>query len=151
MMRKLAIVVVLLGVVGIAMGGVFVGQGVVKNNQLVEAMQVEHIILPLHPEETEEPSAIDSAEEAQAAGDLIREHRRGIAPTYQALLGEGRFDPTNPQHLSYAQALNMENYLYLAVVGFGLIQSVMASGAFMIITGLALGATGLVLLRLARE
>ena len=148
-MRKLAIVVVLLGVVGIAMGGVFVGQGVVKNNQLVEAMQVEQVRLPL--QEGKEPSLIDSSAEAQAAGDLIREHRRGIAPTYQELLGEGRFDPTNPQHLSYAQALNMENYLYLAVVGFGLIQSVMASGAFMIITGLALGATGLVLLRLARE
>jgi len=149
MMRKLAIVVVLLGVVGIAMGGVFVGQGVVKNNQLVEAMQVEQVRLPLHEEA--EPSLIDSSAEAQAAGDIIREHRRGIAPTYQDLLGEGRFDPTNPQHLSYAQALNMENYLYLAVVGFGLIQSVMASGAFMIITGLALGATGLVLLRLTRE
>lgn len=149
MMRKLAIVVVLLGVVGIAMGGVFVGQGVVKNNQLVEAMQVEQVRLPLHEEA--EPSLIDSSAEAQAAGDIIREHRRGIAPTYQDLLGEGRFDPTNPQHLSYAQALNMENYLYLAVVGFGLVQSVMASGAFMIITGLALGATGLVLLRLTRE
>lgn len=148
-MRKLAIVVVLLGVVGIAMGGVFVGQGVVKNNQLVEAMQVEQVRLPLHEEA--EPSLIDSSAEAQAAGDIIREHRRGIAPTYQDLLGEGRFDPTNPQHLSYAQALNMENYLYLAVVGFGLVQSVMASGAFMIITGLALGATGLVLLRLTRE
>jgi hypothetical protein len=149
MMRKLAIVVVLLGVVGIAMGGVFVGQGVVKNNQLVTAMRVEQVKLPLHEEA--ELSLIDSSAEAQAAGDIIREHRRGIAPTYQDLLGEGRFDPTNPQHLSYAQALNMENYLYLAVVGFGLIQSVMASGAFMIITGLALGATGLVLLRLTRE
>ena len=149
MMRKLAIVVVLLGVVGIAMGGVFVGQGVVKNNQLVTAMRVEQVKLPLHEEA--EPSLIDSSAEAQAAGDIIREHRRGIAPTYQDLLGEGRFDPTNPQHLSYSQALNMENYLYLAVVGFGLIQSVMASGAFMIITGLALGATGLVLLRLPRE
>jgi len=47
MMRKLAIVVVLLGVVGIAMGGVFVGQGVVKNNQLVTAMRVEQVKLPL--------------------------------------------------------------------------------------------------------
>ena len=148
-MRKLAIVVVLLGVVGIAMGGVFVGQGVVKNNQLATAMRVEQVKLPLHEEA--EPSLIDSSAEAQAAGDIIREHRRGIAPTYQDLLGEGRFDPTNPQHLSYAQALNMENYLYLAVVGFGLVQSVMASGAFMIITGLTLSATGLVLLRLTRE
>ena len=112
-------------------------------------MRVEQVSLPLHPEETE-PSLIDTAEEAQAAGDVIREHRRSIALTYQELLGEGRYDPTNPQHLSYAQALNMENYLYLAVVGFGLIQSVIASGAFMLITGIALGGTGLALYQLSR-
>ena len=94
-----------------------------------------------------EPVAIDSAGEAQAAGDLIREHRRGIAPSYQELLGEGRFDPTNPDHLTYAQALNMENYLYLAVIGFGLIQATVASGVFMVITGVALGGTGVVLYR----
>jgi len=45
--------------------------------------------------------------------------------------------------------MNMENYLYLAVIGFGLIQAVMASGAFMIITGVALGGTGLVLYQLS--
>jgi len=144
--------VLFLGVVGIVMGAVFIGLGVARNNQLVEAMRIEAVILPLHPEEAgEPPGIIDSATEAEAAGDLIREHRQGIAPTYQDLLGEGRYDPTNPQHLSYAQALNMENYLYLAVVGFGLIQSVMASGAFMIITGIALGATSLVLLRVSKE
>ena len=149
MIRKLAMLVLFLGVVGIVMGAIFVGLGVVKNNQLVTAMRVEQVKLPLH--EGEESSLIDSGAEAQAAGDIIREHRRGIAPTYQDLLGEGRYDPTNPQHLSYAQALNMENYLYLAVVGFGLIQSVMANGAFMIISGIALGATGVVLLRVPKE
>jgi len=148
MIRKLAMLVVLLSIVGIVMGAVFLGLGLSKNNQLVQAMQVEQVKLPLQPEESDEPpSLIDSAAEAEAAGDLIREHRRGIAPTYQDLLGEGRYDPTNPEHLSYAQALNMENYLYLAVIGFGLIQSVMASGVFMIITGLALGATGVILVK----
>ena len=145
-MKKMAIVVVLLGMVAVVLGGVFIGMGVAKNNQLVEAMQVEQVALPLGEDDVE-PSAIDSAEEAQAAGDLIREHRRGIAPSYQELLGEGRFDPTNPEHLTYAQAMNMENYLYLAVIGFGLIQATIASGVFMVITGLALGSTGVVLYR----
>ena len=144
-MKKIAIAVVLLGVVAVVFGGVFIGLGVAKNNQLVEAMQVEQVGLPL--DEGAEPSAIDSAGEAQAAGDLIREHRRNIAPSYQELLAGERFDPTNPEHLSYAQALNMENYLYLAVVGFGLIQATVASGVFMLITGLALGGTGVVLYR----
>lgn len=146
MMRVLSVLVVLVGLVGIVMGAVFVGLGMTKNNQLVEAMQVEQVKLSL--EEGAEPTLVDTSAEAEAAGDLIREHRRGIAVTYQELLGEGRFDPTSPEQLSYAQAMNMENYLYLAVIGFGLIQAVMASGAFMIITGVALGGTGLVLYQL---
>ena len=145
--RYLAIIILLLAVVAFVMGIVFIAQGVTKNHLLVEAMQVKQVMLPLQPEE--EPSLIDTADEAQTAGDLIREHRRGIASTYQELLGEGRFDPTNPEHLTYAQALNMENYLYLAVLGFGLTTVAMASGAFMVITGIALGATGIVLLRLS--
>jgi len=145
-MKKMAIVVVLLGMVAVVLGGVFIGMGVAKNNQLVGAMQVEQVALPLGEDDVE-PSAIDSAGEAQAAGDLIREHRRGIAPSYQELLGDERFDPTNPDHLTYAQALNMENYLYLAVIGFGLIQATLASGVFMVITGLALGSTGVMLYR----
>jgi hypothetical protein len=150
--RGLAILVIIIAIVGIALGGVFVWQGISKNAELTTAMEVEQVRLPLHPEEgeTSEPSLIDTAAEAQAAGDIIRGHRRAIAPTYQDLLGEGRFDPTNPEHLDYAQALNMENYLYLAVVGFGLTQVVLASGVFMIITGLALGGTGVALIHLNR-
>lgn len=148
-MRFLSLLVLSIGVVAIIIGGVFIGLGFAKSNQLSEAMRVEQVRLPLHPEEEEaEPALIDTSAEAQAAGDIIREHRRNIAPTYQDLLGEGRYDPTNPQHLSYAQALNMENYLYLAVIGFGLTQAVMGTGAFMIITGIALGSTGLVLYQL---
>ena len=147
MVRNLALLITFVGLVAVVMGGVFIGQGVTKNNQLVQAMQEEQVKLAVNPE-TDEPSLIDNAADAQAAGDLIREHRRGIAPTYQDLLGEGRYDPTNPAHLSYAQAMNLENYLYLAVAAFGLVQVALASGAFMVITGLALGGTGWALLRI---
>ncbi|MFC1955198.1 hypothetical protein ACFLWZ_01455 [Chloroflexota bacterium] len=44
--------------------------------------------------------------------------------------------------------MNLENYLYIAVVAFGLTQSVIASGVFMIVTGLALSGTGVALYRL---
>lgn len=143
-MKKLAIVVVLLGVVGLVMGIVFIGQGVSRNNQLVEAMRVEQVTLGIEDTELED-EVIDSLGEALKAGDTIREHRRGIAPTYSDLLESGRYDPSDPQQLTYAQALNLENYLYLAVVAFGLTQSVIASGVFMVVTGLALGGTGMVL------
>ena len=148
-MKTMAIVIVLLGVVAVVFGAVFIGQGISKNNQLVEAMQVEQVTLGIESEL--EGEIIDSLGEAMEAGDTIREHRRGIAPTYSDLLGGGRYDPTDPQQLTYAQALNLENYLYLAVVAFGLTQSVTASGVFMVVTGLALGGTGVVLYRLGQR
>ncbi len=148
--RGVAIAVLLLGVVAIVLGSVFIGQGISKNNLLVQAMQTEQITLGVPSEKLEEGEIIDSASEAQIAGDTVREHRHGIAPTYGDLLAGGKFDATNPTQLTYAQALNLENYLYLAVLGFGLVQVVLASGVFMIVTGLALGGTGLMLYRLSQ-
>ncbi len=149
--RYLASAVLLLGVVAFVMGVTFIAQGVVKENLLREAMRIEQVTYLLPEEEVAKSNVIDTSEEAEMVADTVREHRRNIAPSYEALLGEGRFDPTNPQHLSYAQALNMENYLYLAVLGFGLTTVVITSGAFMLITGVALGAIGVIMRRSARE
>jgi len=143
--------VLLAGVVGVVTGSVFIAQAVEKNNWMKEAMRVEQVTFSLSEEQIAEGEVIDTAEEAQVAGDTIKEHRRNIASTYEDLLGGGRFDPTNLKHLSYAQALNMENYLYLAVLGFGVTTVIIGTGAFMIIMGIALGATGVVLLQLARK
>jgi len=148
MTRILSLIVVLVGVVAVILGAVFIGLGVSRDAQLKEAMRVEQVKLGIESELGDE--VIDSLTEAMKAGDTIREHRRGIAATYEELLGEGRYDPANPQHLSYAQAMNLENYLYLAVVAFGLTQAVMGSGVFMVITGIALGSTGIVLYRLPK-
>ena len=148
-MRMMSIVVLLLGVVAVVFGAVFIGLGFSRNNQLVEAMQVEQVTLGIESEL--EGEIIDSLGEAMKAGDTIREHRRGIAPTYSDLLGGERYDPSDPQQLTYAQALNLENYLYLAVVAFGLTQAVTASGVFMVVTGLALGGTGVMLYKLNQK
>jgi hypothetical protein len=114
-------------------------------------MEVEKVSLALDPNQPGVYTPINNSSDAQKAADTIAEHRRAIAPTYQDLLGSGRFDPTNPLHLTYAQAMNLENYLYMAVTAFGLIQVTMASGAFMVIVSLAIGATGLALYRIARK
>jgi len=148
MIKNISIAVLFLGVVAIVLGAVFLAQGITKDNQLKEAMRQENVSLGIESEL--EGEIIDSLTEAMQAGDVIREHRRGIAVSYEDLLGEGRYDPTNPQHLTYAQALNLENYLYLAVVAFGLTQATIGSGAFMVVTGLALGGTGVALYRLRR-
>jgi hypothetical protein len=149
LIRNLAIAAILLGILGIIVGVAFIGLGAARNFELKEAMRVEHVTLGIEGEETNQ--VIDSLNESKSAGDTIREHRRGIAPTYEELLGGERYNPTNPQQLTYAQALNLENYLYLAVVAFGLTQAVMGTGAFMILTGLAIGGTGIALYQVQRR
>jgi hypothetical protein len=146
--QVLAILVMVLGLVSVVIGGVFVGEGFAKNNLIVDRMETEQVTLALDPHNPDVYTSISDITTAQEAADTIAEHRRSIAPTYQALLGDGRYDPTNPDHLSYAQAMNLENYLYLAVAAFGLVQVALASGAFMVVTGVALGATGWSLLRI---
>ena len=141
--KKLGIIVIIFAVLSLAMGIAFVQQGFAKEAYLADAMKQEQI------EVAGVESIIDTAEEALIAGDTVREHRHGIAPTYGDLLGGDRFNPTKPEQLTYAQALNLENYLYLAVASFGLFTVVKAAGAFMVVMGLALGAAGFGLMRIS--
>jgi hypothetical protein len=136
--------------VALVVGGIFIWQSMAKDDLLVKAMQQEQITLGIESDKLAAGEVIDSAAEAEIAGDTIREHRHGIAPTYGDLLEGQQYDPTNPTQLSYAQALNLENYLYLAVLGFGVTQIALGAGAFMVVTGLALLAGGSVLYRLSK-
>ncbi len=113
----IAVVVALLGLGSLGAGIAFVVIGASNNATLTSAMREENITLGIEQTAIAEGQVIDTLPEAMAAGDTIREHRRGIAASYSDLLGEGRFDPNNPEHLTYAQALNLESYLYLAVLG----------------------------------
>jgi hypothetical protein len=151
LVRRVAILVAVLGLVALVLGGVFIGEGIAKNNLIVDRMKVEKVTLALDPNNPNVYTQINNANDAQKAADTIASHRRAIAPTYQDLLGNGKFDPTNPKDLTYAQAMNLENYLYMAVTAFGLIQVTMANGVFMVITGIALGGTGLALYRIGRS
>lgn len=151
MKRYLALIVVVLALVSIVMGGVFIKLSADKTAWMQQAAAQEKVTLGLTEEQIKNGEVVDSAAKMQAAADVLREHRRSIAPTYNDLLAGGRYDPTNPQHLTYAQALNMENYLYLGVLGFGVTQVVTVVGIFMIVIGIALGGAGLLLFNLARK
>jgi hypothetical protein len=151
-LRMLAVVVMLLGLAGIAFGGVFIGVGISKHDYLADQMRQEQVQLVIdrsNPNAT--PVLIDSAGKAKEAADLIRADRHQIAPTYQYLLAGKKFDPTNPKELTYAQAMNMEDYLYLAVLSFGVTQSAMGAGVFMICMGFAIIAVGATLFVIARK
>ena len=54
----------------------------------------------------------------------------------------GRRNPAPLSICCYAQALNLENYLYLAMVSFGLTTVATYAGLFMILAGLAIVITG---------
>jgi len=144
--RKLGLAVMLIGVVALAMGIAFIQQGFVQESWLVAAMEEEQIAMP-----DGSGVIVNDSQLAQAAGDLVREHRHTISPTYGELLGGEHFDPTNPTQITYLQAMNIENYLYLAVTAFGVFTVVKAAGAFMILMGLGLGATGYALWRTAKD
>jgi hypothetical protein len=150
MVKTLSMIVLVLGVIAVVIGGVFLGMGFAKNKIIVDRMNVENVTLALDPDKPGVAVQVNDTVSAQKAADTIAAHRRGIAPTYQDLLGGKQFDPTNPTQLKYVQAMNLENYLYMAVTAFGLIQVVEATGAFMVIVGIALFLLGLVTYKVAR-
>ena len=149
MLRKqyLAMLVIVLGIVSIVLGAAFIGQAAEKKGWITDAMQQEQVTLGFTEEQIADGDVIDTADEAQAAADTIKEHRHNIAATYSEL---GRYDSTNPDHLSYTQALNLENYLYMAVLSFGVIQEITVTGVALIVIGIALGGTGIALRRLGK-
>jgi hypothetical protein len=150
--KKLGILILIFGAVALIMGIVFIYEGASKEVFLTTIMKQENIKLSdLGVTGSKANEIIDSQETAQLAGDTVRGHRHAIAPSYTALLGSNKFDPTNPKDLTYAQAQNLENYLYLAVLSFGVTTIAIAAGGFMIVVALALGATGWVLLGVAQR
>ena len=148
--RTLSIAVIFLGAIVIIIGFVYIYQGIDKATLVRDGMRDERITYLLPREEVERGKVIDTAEEAQKVADTIKTHRHTIATTYDDLLKGGQYDPTNPQHVIYTQALNLENYLYMAVLALGLTTTVLTSGIALVIIGLCLVFIGLVLSRLVK-
>lgn len=149
--RLVLIGVLLVGLICIAAGGAFIGLGVQKHQYLKGALDEEQITLGIEDEQLAVGEIVDTMGETQIAGDIVREHRHEIAPTYGALLGGEYFDPTDPEQLTYAQAMNIENYLYLATNSFGVTYLTMGIGAALIAVGVALIALAVVLYGWARR
>ena len=145
-----ALIVLLLGIVGLGVGGAFVGVGFAKNNQIATYLRAEKVTLGLTTDQIAQGKVVDSLSTAQNAAQMLTAHRQKIAPTYNDLLGGKPFDPTNLTQLTYIQAMNLQTNIYTAVLAFGLAQSIMANGAFMIAIGIALIIVALVLYKLAK-
>ena len=149
--KTAAIIVLLLGIVGLGVGGAFVGIGFSKNNQIATYLRAEKVTLGLSAADIAKGKVVDNLSEAQNAALTLTKHRQSIAPTYNDLLAGKPFDPTNVKDATYAQAMNLQTNIYTAVLAFGLAQSIMANGAFMIAMGIAFVIVGLVLYKLAKK
>lgn len=148
MSKKLSVAVIVLAVLIIVMGLIYVYYGISKTVLVRDVMRDERITYLLPREEVERGKVVDTAGEAQRVADAIRAHRHAIATTYDDLLKGGQFDPANAQHLTYSQAINLENYLYLGVTAFGLTTVVLTSGVILFVIGLCLLLIGFALYRL---
>jgi len=146
-----AIIVLLLGIIGLGVGGAFVGVGFAKNNQITKYLKAEKVTLGLSAADIAKGKVVDSLTTAQNAAQMLTTHRQSIAPTYNDLLGGKSFDPTNLTQLKYTQAMNLQTNIYTAVLAFGLAQSIMANGAFMLATGIALIVVGIVFYKLSKK
>ena len=147
--KKIGLIVMVLGILGFIVGAIFLFEGFYQQNSIINTMKSENITMGAFGGSPTE--LITSMSEARKAAETIREHRHNIAPSYGALLGGAQFDPTNPKELTYAQAINLENYLYLGVTALGLTQVVLGSGGFMIIASLAIIAAGYSLFMIAKK
>lgn len=152
--RNLGLLVLGLGIVGLIIGMAFIGLAVQKNNLVTSELRAQNVTLGLSQEQINNGQVVDNAQTAQAAADILAKHLKSIAPTYGDLMTQnpnGRYDPSNPTNLTYTQGLNMENSMNLAVLSFGVIQVAEVTGGALVAIGFAVGATGLILIRLAQR
>ncbi len=148
--RVLATAVMVLGLASLALGIAFIAIGQSKENYLQDAMNQEQITLTLPEDRVAAGEFVDSAAEAQKAADLIRSHRHEMG-TYNEVLGGQQFDPSDPKYLSYGQAINLENYLYLAVASFGLTMLAKGVGVGFVLAGIAIVIIGLLLFQRRKQ
>jgi hypothetical protein len=143
--RFISTVIFIFSAITLIAGIIFSQQGLSKYMLIRELASTEKVTTALSEDQVRRGEIVDSLNRMQAAADVIRTHRQKIAQTYNELLGGGKYDPTNPKQLTYAQAINLENYLYLGVLSFGTTYLMMGIGGFMLLMAVSLGAIGIAL------
>ena len=153
--RYLGMLVVVLGIVSLVIGAGFIGLAAQKNSYVTSTLRQQKVTLGLTKEQIANGEVVDNTQKAQIAAETLNKHLQSIAGgTYgdlMALNKTGKYDPTDTKDLTYTQGLNMENSLNLAVLSFGVIQETMATGAALIVIGIAVGATGFMLFKLGKK
>ncbi len=126
---KFAVVVaVLMGLGMIAMGSVFVYMGLEAKSDISAALRQEQVITS--QDATIPGALVEDAATAQAQQDIIESHTFGRWGPYSQM---ERDDPNRDTYLS---GLTLRTALNLAVVGFGVADLAIGTGAISIMLGL---------------
>jgi hypothetical protein len=139
--RRFWITVLALGIVAFALGIVFIVNGFIIQGQIAGGLRAEQVTLGLSEEAVAVGDVVDTAGEAQAAQDILEEHLHQNYGTY------GDTERGSEERTSYLDGTTLRNSLNLGVMGFGVCTMLLGTGAFILVTGIALGTTGLALRR----
>ena len=139
--RYLWIMVLVVGLAGVAFGIVFMVNGFSAKAQIADELRAEEVTLGLDANAATNGDVVDTAGEAQAAQDILEEHLHNNYGTY------GDTTSGSPERTSYLDGTTLRNSLNLARVSFGLSTIAIASGGVMLIMGIGFVGTGLVLHR----
>lgn len=139
----MAIVILLVGVVSLVLGSVFIVQATGTSAEIKAGLVGENVTLGLPTDEngSTNGNVVDTSAELEAAQEILLEHMRTNYGTY------GDTGRDSPERTGYLDGLTLMNSMYIATMGYGVTTVILVIGVFMIIVGIALGATGFVLLR----
>jgi hypothetical protein len=131
-------IVLVLGIAVLAGGITSIVIGRANAGDVTNNLKSEKISLAVFDENAPKDAIISNASQARLAIDTLIKHRQGISPTYSDLLGGKHFDPTNPEQLTYAQAMNLQNSMTTAVLAYGLTTVLTVNGILLLVIGVAL-------------
>lgn len=150
MKKTMAVMVIILAVISLVVGTVFVYMGFSKQSEVKAGLAVEKVAYNFTDDKTATPTPVESMTDLENMAKTLKSHRNFIAPSYGELTAKNKdhkFDPTNPSNLSYAQGMNLENSLRIALLAFGMTWVMIGIGAFIWLVGIALMLVSMALMK----
>jgi len=129
----MAIGVLLVGGVSLVLGSVFIVQATGTSAEIKAGLVDENGSI--------NGNVVDTTTELEAEQAVLLQHMHDSYGKY------GETERNSPERTLYLDGLTLMNSVYIATMGYGVTTVILVIGLFMIIVGLALGATGFVLLR----
>ena len=125
--RNLWISAILVGVALLVLGSVFIGQGIGARETIRSAMAEEEVTTSA---DASIPSApVLDAQTAAAEEEILKEHTLG---TYGPYTSMARDDPNRE---TYLKGLTLRNSLNLSILGFGVADMAIGTGAIVLLIG----------------